>query len=1095
MRPLLFVLACCLFLSHASWSIEPDGAVEPATPAEIYGEGVRPTDWQSPADELAGFHLPPGFEVSLFASEPQIAKPLNMAFDAEGKLWLTQSVTYPYPAKDGEDAGDAVMLLVDTDDDGTADKITKFASGLNIPMGVLPYGDGCLCFSIPNLVYLRDTDGDGKCDQREIVLGPFDTTRDTHGMVNSLRDGGDGWIYACHGFNNQSRVAGKDGHLVSMDSGNTFRFRADGSRVEHFTRGQVNPFGMTTDDWGYLYSADCHSKPITQLIHGACYPSFGKPHDGLGFLPPMMDHLHGSTAICGLQFFSSTHPIAPLRNQMISGNVMTSRLNRNRVSYQGATATGEELADFMTSDDPWFRPVDIRMGLDGHIYVADFYNKIIGHYEVPLDHPGRDRTSGRIWQIRYRNPAPVEAAQNISWKDIKAVDLQSHFKGDPKSRTHALRMATERLEQSALETRTSFLASARRLLDDDNAHVSRAAAELLGRHGGSLDIAPLTGKLLVTEESDPVLRQSLRIAIRNRLQTLDADADIWSEAGSAELTSIMLGIERPAAARSILAYLAANPTANNRTDLAAHVAKHAGEESLASCIAVVRKIAGSDRTTELQFLQTLCDSQNAGPDRVAQPLREWAIDLIDRELEYVMEQQRLLWWDFNDNGSLHYEERKLLGGDEKWLLSTLGRGEKFTGSIDSDVFNAPDQIQFWLAGHSGPPKQPAHRKNIIRLIRVSDNKVLFEATPPRNDVAKAVTWDTSKLAGQPVRITCIDNDGGSAYAWLGFGEFSPGWIHDSVGIRSLSTGLSWIAKLGLQKRLPMLEAILNRKGFSPSARIQIAETVANLKGNRQAAIVLRSIQAARETSLIDAAINAIESGDEDRLMEVTQTLCKGLAANAQRAFVIDWVQQGANVQTLLDLVTKGWISPEALADPDVRQSILPRVSESQVARIETLTARVTVDVKRDQMVDALSESASRLKGDSISGQTLFKKHCAACHQLRGEGAIVGPQLDGAAARSKTRLMEDLLTPDRNIDQAFRTTSFLLDDGRVIVGLVTTETDQKITVVESNGKSKQLDAASIERRREAGRSLMPSNLVEVLSAQELCDLLQFITHGK
>jgi putative membrane-bound dehydrogenase-like protein len=145
--------------------------------------------------------LPSGFEVRLFAAEPSISKPLNMAFDHRGRMWLTQTVEYPYPAEDDQAARDAVMILEDKDGDGTADDITTFADRLNIPIGVLPLSDGCLCFSIPNIWLLRDTNDDGHCDGRHVVLGPFDTTRDTHGMINAFRAGGDGWIYACHGFN------------------------------------------------------------------------------------------------------------------------------------------------------------------------------------------------------------------------------------------------------------------------------------------------------------------------------------------------------------------------------------------------------------------------------------------------------------------------------------------------------------------------------------------------------------------------------------------------------------------------------------------------------------------------------------------------------------------------------------------------------------------------------------------------------------------------------------------------------------------------------------------------------------------------------
>ncbi|MCG8648295.1 MAG: hypothetical protein MI861_00595, partial [Pirellulales bacterium] len=559
-RPLQVVLAMLFCIASAAAADRP-GANEPSTPAAEYGLGVRTTPWLTPEQEQAGFHLPPGFEVRLFAAEPQIAKPLNMAFDAQGRLWVTQSVHYPYPAKDDSQRRDAVKVLSDTDGDGRADQVTTFADGLNIPIGILPYGDGCLCFSIPNIYHLRDTDGDGICDRRDKVLGPFDTSRDTHGMINAMRDGGDGWIYACHGFNNQSDVAGSDGHRVKLSSGNTFRFRPDGSRVEVVTHGQVNPFGMTEDHWGYRYSADCHSKPITQLLRDACYPSFGRPHDGLGFLPPMIDHLHGSTAICGILHLPPESSIQPLRNQMISGNVMTSRLNRNLVSYDGASARGEELADFMTSDDPWFRPVDVQLGPDGHIYVADFYNRIIGHYEVPLDHPGRDRTSGRIWQIRYLDaetptqpPAvsPVEqlrstnsarrrlaataAAANpdavrrlarnqneSAYARVAALrSLQSAQRIDaallrelcadtnPRVRVEALHLATE-LGTGAAGIRPLAIAA----LSADNAHVVRGAAEFLSVHGVDQDVDVLLAALARQSSNDAVSRQTIRIAIRN----------------------------------------------------------------------------------------------------------------------------------------------------------------------------------------------------------------------------------------------------------------------------------------------------------------------------------------------------------------------------------------------------------------------------------------------------------------------------------------------------------------------------------------------------------------------------------------------------
>ncbi len=450
---------------------DEDRASEPKTAPEVYGQGVRETDARTPEEEKAGFHLPDGFEAQLFAAEPQIAKPLNMAWDTRGRLWITNTIEYPYPAKPGTEPRDSIKILEDTDGDGRADKVTTFADKLNIPMGLLPTAGGVICFNIPDIIFLRDNDGDDKADERIKILGPFDTTRDTHGMVNGLRRGPDGWIYACHGFNNQSNVTAKDGSNVKLISGNTLRFRDDGSRVEQWTMGQVNPFGLAADDWGNLFSADCHSKPITALLRGGCYPSFGRPHDGLGFAPSMMDHLHGSTAICGLIYYQAEQFPKAFQKRFFSGNVMTSRINCNAIERNGATVTARELPDFMTSDDPWFRPVDIQLGPDGAMYVADFYNKIIGHYEVPLEHPGRDRESGRIWRIVYRGKDGSHVPQSLTDYQKLVADAATLSPVDlaELGSTNLTRreLAIERARQAKLHVRKTDMA--RQMLVDEKA--------------------------------------------------------------------------------------------------------------------------------------------------------------------------------------------------------------------------------------------------------------------------------------------------------------------------------------------------------------------------------------------------------------------------------------------------------------------------------------------------------------------------------------------------------------------------------------------------------------------------------------------------
>lgn len=388
---------------------------------------VAPTDPISAEEQLKLFHLPSGFKIELIAAEPVCRKPMNLKFDAAGRLWFTQSVEYPWPVKEGEVGRDTIQVMTDTNDDGVPDKSQTFADGLNIPIGILPLYGGVLAYSIPNIYFFPDKDGDLKADGKEPYYQKWDTV-DTHGMCSSLNWWIDGWVYGCHGFRNDSTIAGKDGEAQKFNSGNTYRLKTDGSHIEYYTHGQVNPFGMAFDPYGNIYTSDCHTDPAYQLIRGAYYPSFGKPHDGLGFGPKLMEHKHGSTGIAGVVYYAATHFPQEFHDNLFIGNPVTGRINRDTLEIKGATYKAIEQPDFVSCDDPWFRPVDIQLAPDGSLYIADFYNKIIGHYEVPLTHPGRDRERGRIWRISYVGTDSEKTVRAPRIPDLTKADVNELIK-------------------------------------------------------------------------------------------------------------------------------------------------------------------------------------------------------------------------------------------------------------------------------------------------------------------------------------------------------------------------------------------------------------------------------------------------------------------------------------------------------------------------------------------------------------------------------------------------------------------------------------------------------------------------------------------
>lgn len=691
-RPLragLFGLVVAVVL----WSVRGNAA-------DPFAENVRPTEALKPEQEQGNFHLPPGFEMQLVAAEPDILKPMNLAFDAQGRLWVTVTREYPFPVPPGKPSRDQIKILSDFDGNGRARKITTFAEGLDIPIGIYPFQNTngnwkCVAWSIPNIWLFEDTDGDGKADKQEKLYGPFGWERDTHGMNSSFTRGFDGWLYATHGYNNNTDVSGADGHEVKMNSGNTYRIHLDGSRIEQNTWGQVNPFGLCFDALGNLYSADCHSEPVYQLLRGGHYPSFGKPDDGLGFAPSMIFHGHGSTAISGIVYYEDDLWPEEYRNNVFTGNVMTSRVNRDAVTFTGSTPLANERPDFVVTDDPWFRPVNLQLGPDGALYIADFYNRIIGHYEVPLTHPGRDRTSGRIWRIVYKGaddkaklrplalPDDLDGliaemaspnlprrmlamnaiTDRLGEKTLTELENYQSFRSDnpyqivhelwaifrlggdvrkisaalvhksPIIRVHALRILTEMREWDE-----RFEGLARLLVDDSNPLVKRCAAEALGSHPNYDNIKPLLALLQRAPAADTHLLYTVRKALRDQLMGNGVFDRVTkatlSEQDERAIADVAVAVPSAEAGEFLLRHV--QKYSEKRETLASylrHAARYALEKEMDSLAAFTRKRFADDPDFQLALFKSVQQGTEQRGATLTGGVRDWGAELAGRLLE------------------------------------------------------------------------------------------------------------------------------------------------------------------------------------------------------------------------------------------------------------------------------------------------------------------------------------------------------------------------------------------------------------------------------------------------------------------------------
>jgi putative heme-binding domain-containing protein len=1142
---------------------------EPSSPAKYFGQTIRETEPRTPSEELAGFHVPEGFRIELIASEPAISKPMNLAFDAQGKMWVTQSSQYPFPAKAGESGTDAIVVLQDQDRNGSFETSRVFADGLNIPIGLLPWGDGALCFSIPNILYLRDTDRDGVCDHREVLLGPFDTSRDTHGMVNSLRMGADGWVYACHGFNNQSQVQGKDGHSIKMTSGNVFRFRPDGSRVELFTQGQVNPFGMAQDRWGFWYAADCHSKPISQLLRGGCYPSFGRPDDGLGFIPPMMDHLHGSTAIAGLVHTAQSRFPISFQDNFLSGNVMTCRINRNRVEYDGATAKGIELPDLLTSDDPWFRPVDLQFGPDGHLYIADFYNKIIGHYEVPLDHPGRDRKSGRIWRIRWEGDQALSPERSISSVDSEArpsIDGLTATKPFETKRLldhwiawSSLHPIRNQVSSTELAKMVAF-ANSLDVQDQPQAMLLQACVELIAstptEHWGSLDQKPtwlLQQSRRVDSKRDPVLMKTVLIALRNTLLELksthpnllatwvDGTCKQLTEANPAQaysidqpdvlaLTQVLLTMRHAVSTGGVMSLLEKH-LANRQSsagqkqiaeDWVLRIADVVDDSGMDRFVALMEKATNDPslladqllRVVQRQKLQhgKVMESLASRGQSVAAKLAEtWLADASQRR--EGPESQVLIAWrgaavKNDDRRDWGVEKRELeanakLTKQSGSIFSSLPLGESYTGTWSSSPFAAPEALSFYLAGHNGLPKTPDQAKNYVCLVLLDSSggeiQELFRNVPPRSDIAKRVEWDLREVRGQQVQLRVVDGDSAGSFAWLGIGECSLPGLNPSRVREQWQRIVSFVDVLGWPadaSNASSLERLLTTRYADWQSRFQLSKQQSKASSPMTAELVEFASER-RWMDLIEATGHDFGAESDwnwirlkqDQVRDLAEAMCKRASFKDQERLVSRLSKHRDSNSLMVYLCEKGSLSREALRVlPVTFWESLPKEGSTALMRMRPETASVS---SRLAVVESKSAAMEMMQPDLQVGAKLFADRCALCHKLRDQGKVVGPQLEGVGARGIARLCEDILWPDRNVDEAFRMTLLVLDGGESVSGLVTERTAETLLLTDQTGKQRRILVEDIEQEKPSTLSLMPGNFDETMSNQDLASLIGYL----
>lgn len=369
-----------------------------------------------PAAELAAFKIADGFVVNLFASESEgVVKPIQIRFDARGRLWTVGSAVYPQ-IKPGEFPDDKVLILDDRNRNGRieADEVTVFADGLMIPTGLEVTGDasGCYLGEGPNLWLLRDTDGDGRADQKELVLRGFGTG-DNHQNINSFRWGPGGEIWFCQGLHNLSRVETPWG-VQALDQAGIWRFWPRRLKLEGFYGSATdpqNPWGFVFTDWGEPLELAGNNSSII-------YPVPGLTPRHRPDQPTLIWREGRGRKMSGGEFVQTAHFPDDWQGRLVVAGYINNAVWAMNMAEDGAGFALTDAEPLITTTNKSFRPVDARFGPDGALYLADWYNPIIGHYQASFRHPERDHERGRIWRVtatgRPLTPTPPLAEAAIS---------------------------------------------------------------------------------------------------------------------------------------------------------------------------------------------------------------------------------------------------------------------------------------------------------------------------------------------------------------------------------------------------------------------------------------------------------------------------------------------------------------------------------------------------------------------------------------------------------------------------------------------------------------------------------------------------------
>ena len=444
----------------------------------------------APEKAAAKLDLHPDFKISLAAAEPLITKPIAVDWDPSGRMWVAETPEYPngrrgirneeapnawkdhgglIPKAGVQDrpARDRISILIDENKDGRADRKQVFYEGLDLVTSFVFHRDGVIVSQAPDILWLRDTNGDGKADKVEKLytgLGTFDT----HAVINNLRRGFDGWIYATHGYSAGTVTSGDGSKNFGRINSGVVRFQPDGSAFEQFSSKGGNTWGLDIAwDNEVLFTQPTSGDLLNHVVLPEYVLARGKSGNTASFHPiikgrrsnPVIKHenlayvqidvVGGFTASAGCAIYDGGTWPSDYQYSYFTTEPTINIIHHEAVKPERVTFAANKLRDpeFIGGRDPWFRPIETRIGPDGALYILDFYNQAVIHNDTrgpkhnnvnAAIRPDRDHYFGRIWRVDHKQAKKIDVPDLAKASESKLVKALEHPNRHVRMNAHRL---------------------------------------------------------------------------------------------------------------------------------------------------------------------------------------------------------------------------------------------------------------------------------------------------------------------------------------------------------------------------------------------------------------------------------------------------------------------------------------------------------------------------------------------------------------------------------------------------------------------------------------------------------------------------------